>query len=163
MHEIGIDSHGCGQGRIECGDLQLKVVLYEAWQDLVLRGTETILLVDHEEMIRNMVKLGLEDLGYTVLTACDGQEGVAIYAPEKDRIDLVLLNMVLPDMGVRDCYERIIGLNSEARFIIAGVFSADHHVRAILEHSGSFGYLRKPYDIVQLSHRIRDVIERPER
>ena len=72
----------------------------------VLGGGERILVVDDEEAIREFTKAILEDYGYRVETAGDGEEGVRFYE-EVEGIDLVVLDMVMPKLGGRDVYERL--------------------------------------------------------
>ncbi|MBM3298647.1 MAG: PAS domain S-box protein, partial [Deltaproteobacteria bacterium] len=66
-------------------------------------GTETILLVDDEEFIRDLGKRILERFGYTVLTAADGKEALNLYEEEREKISLVILDLIMPKMGGKEC------------------------------------------------------------
>ncbi|MDQ1240182.1 MAG: two-component system, cell cycle sensor histidine kinase and response regulator CckA, partial [Thermodesulfobacteriota bacterium] len=75
------------------------------------RGTETILLVEDEEIVRNLGRDTLEQFGYTVIAVADGQEAVQVYEKEKDSIALVILDIIMPRMDGRQSIEELLKLN----------------------------------------------------
>lgn len=70
-------------------------------------GAETILLAEDEEAVRKLAKTVLEEFGYTVIEASDGQEAVSKFTANRDRIDLLLFDIVMPRMNGREVYEKI--------------------------------------------------------
>ncbi|MEK6779948.1 MAG: ATP-binding protein, partial [Candidatus Deferrimicrobiota bacterium] len=101
-------------------------------------GKETILLVDDEEMIRSIGRQILEIHGYSVLTAADGQEAIDLYLRERERIDLVILDMTMPHLTGADVLTRIRNLNPRARVILSsGYPSGESHLAS--------AFLPKPY------------------
>ena len=74
-------------------------------------GNGTVLLVDDEVMVLDVSAHMLEQLGYTVLKAAGGREAVAIYETDKDKVDLVILDIIMPDMDGGEAYGRIKEIN----------------------------------------------------
>ena len=72
-----------------------------------LSGSETVLFVDDEDMIIEIAEELFEQLGYKVLAARSGKEAIEIYEAHKERIDIVLLDMIMPDMSGSDTYDRM--------------------------------------------------------
>ena len=112
-------------------------------------GTETILLVDDEEAVRALGAEMLELAGYTVVTAANGREAVEIYSKNMQAISLVILDLVMPEMGGIKCLEEILGMDPEARVLIASGYSADGSTREALE-GGASGFIAKPFDLKQI-------------
>ncbi len=127
------------------------------------RGTGTILVVDDEEIIRNMLTEILQKLGYKVLLACDGQEGVEVFENNCGEIDLVILDMNMPVMGGRETFKRIKEIDPQVRALLATGFSMTKDTQDILDE-GFVGYITKPFTIQQLSEKIREIMNtRPVR
>jgi CheY-like chemotaxis protein len=121
-------------------------------------GTETILLVDDEEPIRILGAQILEEFGYTVLTAADGESGLQLYQEERDKIALVILDLIMPGMGGKRCLVELLKINPEARVAIASGYSPDGPTREILKN-GAKGFVSKPYDIRQMLNVVREVLD----
>src|SRR6266540_443790 len=78
-----------------------------------------ILFIDDEEMIRRLGRLVLERAGFEVLAAEDGTDGVEIFTRERDRIGLVVLDVMMPRMGGQEAFHRIMELDPAARILIS--------------------------------------------
>ena len=122
------------------------------------KGSGRILVVDDEEVMRLTAKAILEELGYEVVVARDGQEGLQIYQQENADFDLVLLDMVMPVMNGRDCFEAMRRHNPDVRVVLSSGFSQEEDVREMKEH-GLVGLVRKPYRSSTLSQTIHDVLQ----
>ncbi len=109
-----------------------------------LTGSGTVLVIDDEAVIRGMVRRMLEGLGWTVLLAEDGQQGLEIFRREQQRIDVVLLDMIMPRMSGRECFRAIREAAPQAQVILASGFTADHAVSDLLGE-GLAAFLKKPY------------------
>ncbi|UCG13056.1 MAG: PAS domain S-box protein [Deltaproteobacteria bacterium] len=121
-------------------------------------GTETILLVDDEELIR---ELGVElfgDAGYRVLTAADGPSALQLYRQEKDKIDLIILDLIIPGIGGGKCLEEILRINPRARVLVASGYSADDPLREAVT-SGARAHISKPYNVGQMLALVREVLD----
>jgi len=121
------------------------------------RGNETILIVDDEEIVGTVAKEMLEHLGYRVLSARSGKEGLEIFAAHRDEVDLVLLDMVMPKMGGGETFDRLRALDPDIRVILSSGYSIDGEAREILNR-GCRGFLNKPYTLQALSGKIREVL-----
>ena len=126
--------------------------------DEVMKGTETILLVDDEERVLDAARTMLEHLGYTVLVADRGEAAWALYQDNQDRIDLVILDIIMPDTGGGEVYDRIKALNPDVKVILSSGYSFNDKASEILER-GANSFIQKPYGIKDLSHKVREVID----
>lgn len=122
-------------------------------------GTETILVVDDEDPVLKVSVRALHRMGYTVLEAKGGHEAVEIYKANKDKIDLVILDMVMPDMGGGKVYDRLKAINQDIKVLLCSGYSIDGQASKILER-GCNGFLQKPFDMKELSGRIREIVEK---
>jgi two-component system CheB/CheR fusion protein len=125
-------------------------------------GTETILLVEDEEMLREPVKAILEDKGYRVITASDGVEAVETYTAHAGAIDLVILDMGLPRQGGRETLLRLRNFDPDANILLASGFF-DGALRQEMIGAGARAFLRKPYSAEQILQQARAVLDRGKR
>ncbi len=120
-------------------------------------GQETILLVDDEEVIREVGADMLGQHGYRVLTAPDGESALEIYAEGKDEIDLVIMDLSMPGMGGRQCLINLLQMDSDVRVIIASGYSFDGPVKDVVE-IGARSVIHKPYNSSELLAVIRQAL-----
>jgi signal transduction histidine kinase/ActR/RegA family two-component response regulator len=113
-------------------------------------GAETILLVDDEEMIAQVGKDMLEALGYKVLIARSGREAIDLYRMEKERIAVVILDMIMPEMGGGETYDILKESNQDIKVILTSGYSIEGQATEILRR-GCDGFLQKPFSIKELS------------
>lgn len=121
-------------------------------------GTETILLIEDEEMLRELVKTVLITKGYTVLTAEDGVHGVEMYRRHEHEISLVLSDMGLPLLSGQDVVKNIRDINPAAKVIIASGF-IDPKVKSEMSQSGIEHFIQKPYLQDELLLKVREVLD----
>jgi PAS domain S-box-containing protein len=127
-----------------------------------LRGNETILLVDDEDVIIEVTDQMLANLGYRVLTARNGQEALQVYARCENRIDIVVLDLIMPGMSGSQTYDRLKRLDPDARVLFCSGYSVDVQAAAIFE-GGVDGFIQKPFGAVKLTRKIREILEREHR
>ncbi|NQT18067.1 MAG: PAS domain S-box protein [Planctomycetes bacterium] len=120
----------------------------------VLTGTETILIIDDEPSVQQVLARMLERMGYPVLVAASGGEGLAAYAANKDKIDLILLDMLLPDMPGEEVFDRLKETSPDVRVLLSSGFSETEPAIGA-QKRGALGFLEKPYTISELSIAIR--------
>jgi two-component system, cell cycle sensor histidine kinase and response regulator CckA len=125
---------------------------------LPTRGTETVLLADDQELIRNLGRTILERYGYRVLLAEDGQAAVETYERRRDEIDLVILDLMMPRLSGRDAFQRLVRLNPAVKVLFASGYSAEHVTPE--EHEQSCGFIGKPYRPDQLVATVRAALDR---
>ncbi len=118
-----------------------------------------ILLVDDEEMIADVGQRMLNKLGYEVLVARSGQEALSIYQNHIDSIDLVVLDMVLPEMSGAEIYDRLRQMNPAAKVIISSGYGLDKDMSEILSR-GCSGFIQKPFNLRSLSETIQAVLNK---
>jgi PAS domain S-box-containing protein len=123
-------------------------------------GEETILVVDDEETIRLLVRDILEEMGYNVLSAADGNEAVELYRGRNTEIDLVLLDMTMPGMGGRETFEKLKELNPRVRAILSTGYAEDERARQMLA-MGVKAFVQKPYRIDDLASAVRRILDSP--
>jgi two-component system, cell cycle sensor histidine kinase and response regulator CckA len=124
-----------------------------------MKGTGTILLVDDEEMIIDVGSDILKNLGYSTLVARSGREAIEIYQANEDGINLVILDMIMPDMGGDETYERLKEINPEVKVLLSSGYSINGQASEIIER-GCNGFIQKPFNVKQLSLKIGDVLKR---
>ena len=107
-------------------------------------GSGCILVVDDEEIIRTTTEMTLNDMGYEVLTAVDGEDAVAIFHTKHQQIDLIILDMIMPKMGGVDTFKALRKIDPKAKIIIASGFSKDNSI-IDLKDEGLVDFIGKPY------------------
>jgi len=122
-------------------------------------GTETILLVDDEEFIRDLGRKVLIRAGYKVLTAVSGKEALDIYQKKGSEIDLIILDLIMPEMSGKECLGRLLEINSKAKILIASGYFAEGPVTAVTEGL-ALGFIAKPYNLNKLLRLVREALER---
>jgi len=125
-------------------------------EDMV-KGTEVILLVDDEDMIIKVERRMLEKLGYTPLTAGSGESAVDVYRQNQDRISLVVLDMIMPDMGGDKVYDRLKGINPRVKVLLSSGYGINRQIQELLDR-GCNGFLQKPFDMKDLSKKLREIL-----
>jgi len=113
-----------------------------------------ILVVDDEEIVRFLAMDLLKRLGYEVLSAADGREAVDIFEKEKDNIDLVLLDMVMPRLGGVETFRKIKKMDPAASIILSSGYTKDRTTRELLEE-GAAGFIQKPDKLEELAGAVR--------
>jgi signal transduction histidine kinase/ActR/RegA family two-component response regulator len=135
-----------------------KVVNAPSASEEVHKGVETILLVDDEETIFEVGIEMLQFLGYTVFSARSGKEAIAILKESDVKIDLVILDMIMPEMGGGKTFDLIKQSRPEQKVLLSSGYSISGEARQILNR-GCNGFIQKPFDIKTLSCKIRDILD----
>jgi CheY-like chemotaxis protein len=124
-----------------------------------LRGAETVLLIDDEGMILGVGSEILEKMGYQTLLARGGKEAIEVYRNAREEIDIVILDMIMPDMGGKETYAALKKINPDIKVLLSSGYSIDGQASEILEQ-GCDGFIQKPFKIRQLSQKIREILDR---
>jgi nitrogen-specific signal transduction histidine kinase/CheY-like chemotaxis protein len=127
--------------------------------EVVEKGNETVLLVDDEEMIVDVGSRLLEKLGYSVIKAGGGAEALRRYQENKDKIDMIILDMIMPDMGGSEVYEKIRKIDPEVKILLSSGYSIDGQATEILK-KGCNGFIQKPFNLKDFSKKIREVLKK---
>jgi two-component system, cell cycle sensor histidine kinase and response regulator CckA len=125
---------------------------------LGLRGTESILLVEDEESVRELIAEALKAQGYNVLVAGNGQEALALAAPANCRIEMMITDVVMPGMSGRELASRLAQSRPGMRVLFLSGYTEDaivHH--GVLDPGTAF--LQKPFSLDALACKVREVLE----
>jgi PAS domain S-box-containing protein len=124
------------------------------------RGTETVLLVEDEEVVRRLARRALETCGYTVLEAGNGEEAVALSASRAAHIDILITDVVMPKMSGRELVEHLSVTRPGLKILYMSGYTDDAVVhRGVLNEATHF--LQKPFTMRALARKIRDVLDGP--
>ncbi len=126
-------------------------------EKLVL-GHELILLVDDEQRILTVGREICKALGYSVITASSGKEAVQLYKKKKNKINLVILDMIMPEMNGLETFLELKKINPEIKVLLSTGYSIDDKAQEMLRQ-GCQGYILKPYNVIDFSHKLREVLE----
>jgi len=123
-----------------------------------VKGTETVLLVDDEEIIIDVGKAMLERLGYHVIVAESGDKAVDAVRRKPYEIDLVILDMIMPGMDGGKAFERIREIKPTMPVILSSGYAIDGQAAEIMK-KGCNGFMQKPFNISKLSQKIRKILD----
>jgi PAS domain S-box-containing protein len=123
-----------------------------------IKRSGTVLLVDDEEVILEVGQKLLEAMGYRALIARNGKEAVEVYKKNRDEIDIVLLDMLMPNMGGGEAYDRMKEINPDIKVLLSSGFSIDGEATEILKR-GCDSFIQKPFNIDELSGKIREILD----
>ena len=123
-------------------------------------GTGTVLFVDDEEMIIEVGKPMLEELGYDVLVARGGEEAIKVYEVNKGKIDLVILDMVMPRVDGGDVYNVLKKIDPNVKTLLSSGYSLDEKADTLL-NNGCSGFIQKPFNLRRLSQQIKIALTEP--
>ena len=121
-------------------------------------GTETVLLVDDEEFIRELGGRILSKAGYTVLAASNGMEALKLFAKEVSRVSLVLLDLIMPEMGGKECLRELLQIDPQAKVLVTSGYAAEVPVKECLE-TGAKGFVGKPFRMKELLRQVRKALD----
>ena len=122
------------------------------------RGTETVLVVDDEVLIAELVQDSLSRYGYTVLTATRGEEALTLYRKHAGKIAVVVLDIKMPDLDGHETFRRLRAIEPAARVIISSGYDQESDKERLLRE-GVAAFVGKPYRVEELVRTVGSVIE----
>ena len=125
----------------------------------LVKGSGTVLIVDDEHLVLDVSVSMVEKLGYTVLKAQNGKEAVDIFEAHKGKTKMVILDIIMPDMGGGEVYEKIKAIKPDIKVLLASGYSVDGQAIELLER-GCDGFIQKPFTIEELSTKIRQIMQK---
>jgi PAS domain S-box-containing protein len=128
----------------------------------IINGKGKILLVDDEKGVIEVCFEMLETLGYEVETASSGMEAIKIMDKDQSRIDLVILDMVMPGMNGLETYEAIRKICPDIRVLVSSGYSKEEELKDMIE-KGCDDFILKPFDVVMLSEKLQAVFSAMEK
>lgn len=127
--------------------------------DVPPRGTETVLVIEDDDMVRRLLRRTLEGLGYRVLMAAGGPEALAIDADHPGQIDVVLSDVVLPDISGPETVRRLLARTLRAPAILYMSGHTDHPLLRDGTLQGARNFIQKPLTRGELARKLREVID----
>ena len=116
----------------------------------MVHGSGKILVVDDEELLRDVACKLLKHLGYQVVTASDGLQACEYYEEHQREVDLVIVDMIMPKVGGAECFRNLKKINPEVRAVLSTGYSLNDTAQQLLDE-GMVGFIQKPYQLSQLS------------
>jgi len=135
-----------------------KVIREKELTRKILKGTETILLVDDEEMIIEVNQEILKTLGYNPMIARTGKQAIEILKNNKDKINMVIMDMIIPGMPGKETYDSLKKIDPKIKVLLSSGYSITGQAAEILER-GCNGFIQKPFKLRELSVKIREVLD----
>ena len=128
-------------------------------EEKMVEGSETIMLVDDEKVIRETSSTLLEHLGYNVVVAKNGQEAIKLFKPMAEDISLVILDMIMPRMSGTETFHKLKEIRSDIKIVISSGFTNNEDLTE-LRQCGLAGDIQKPYSAASLSQLLAKVLSR---
>jgi PAS domain S-box-containing protein len=125
----------------------------------IMEGNETILLVDDEALVIDVGVQLLGKLGYTVIEAKSGRDAIRIFKEQNHTIDMLILDMVMPNMGGGEVFDQIKRIDPKVKVLLSSGYSVNGQATEILKR-GCEGFIQKPFNMEDLSKKIREVLNR---
>jgi CheY-like chemotaxis protein len=122
-------------------------------------GNETILVAEDDTTIREIFSIVLQAYGYTVLLAKDGEDAIRTFMDNKDTVQLVMLDMIMPKMSGKEAYEEIKKIKPDIKTLFSSGYSADRIDKSNLLKEG-FDFIMKPVSPTDLLRKIREVLDK---
>jgi PAS domain S-box-containing protein len=126
--------------------------------EAVLTGSEMILLVDDEEMVADIAKGMLEKLGYKIVVAAGGYEAIKLLKTIRNQVDLVILDMIMPDMSGGETFNRLRAIKPDVKILLSSGYSLNGQASEIMRR-GCNGFIQKPFNVKQISRKIREILD----
>jgi CheY-like chemotaxis protein len=123
----------------------------------IQHGSGCILIIEDEEIVRATAVNILFDLGYEIITATNGEDGLEAFKANISRIDLVLLDMVMPKMNGMDCFRKIKKISPDMKIILSSGFARNTDINQLFKE-GLNDFIKKPYRRASLSTTIAKVL-----
>jgi two-component system cell cycle sensor histidine kinase/response regulator CckA len=126
--------------------------------EAVLTGSEMILLVDDEKMVADISKDMLEKLGYKIVVATGGNEAIKLLKTIRNQVDLVILDMIMPDMSGGETFNRLRAIKPDVKILLSSGYSLNGQASEIMQR-GCNGFIQKPFNMKQISRKIREILD----
>jgi CheY-like chemotaxis protein len=123
----------------------------------IRRGSEGVLLVDDEEMVRAVVRGMLEGLGYRVWVAGSGEEAIELIGSQRGKIQLVILDVIMPGLSGGEVFDSLKRSDPSVKVLLSSGYSLDGEAKKIMDR-GCDGFIQKPFSIKELSAKAGELL-----
>ncbi len=157
---IDVDSEkGCGATfNIYLPATKKEVEKEKELSEEIVMGNETVLLVDDENMVIEGCREMLTKMGYNVTIARNGKDAIEIYKENQDKIDMVIIDMIMPGLSGGETYDRLKEMNPDINVLLSSGHTINGQATEILKR-GCNGFIQKPFNINMLSMKLREILD----
>ena len=131
---------------------------FEAKIDSTPEQEKTILLIDDEEIVINISEMMLKRLGYRVLKAHNGYEGLQLFEENKSKIDLIISDLEMPKMNGKEVMDKIRKIDPQIKVMLSSGALTDADEKNVM-NKGFNGFIKKPYNMNTLYKKMAEIIE----
>ena len=121
------------------------------------KGEGGVLIVDDEDMIVSVSSRLIDKMGYTAFHASNGEEAIEVYKANMDKIDIVILDLIMPGLGGGDTFDRLKEINPDIKVLLSSGYSIDGLAQEILDR-GCNGFIQKPFRVKELSDKLMGIL-----
>jgi CheY-like chemotaxis protein len=129
----------------------------EAKLDSSSEQEKTILLIDDDQMVINIGEMMLKKLGYRVLKADSGYEGLQLFEQNKSNIDLIVSDLEMPEMNGNEVMDKLRKIDPRIKVILSSGALTDSDENTVM-NKGFSGFIKKPYNICTLSEKMEEIL-----
>ncbi|OQY59511.1 MAG: hypothetical protein B6245_06320 [Desulfobacteraceae bacterium 4572_88] len=126
----------------------------------IRKGSGSVLLVDDEDIVLDVGAEMIAEMGYDVISADSGAKAIALYGEKHERIDLVVLDLIMPGKSGSETYDELRKINPDAKVLLSSGYSIDSETSEILKKDCN-GFIQKPYNMERLSQKITEILGKP--
>ena len=120
-------------------------------------GRKTVLVVEDEPMVAEVAALMLQRLGLKVIKALSGEAALAHFRERGGKVDLVLIDMIMPGMGGDETFRRMREIDPEAKVLLSSGYSREGRAQELIK-AGCLGFLQKPYNLAELRAKLEEIL-----
>ena len=121
------------------------------------KGEGGVLIVDDEDMIVSVSSRLIDKMGYTAFHASNGEEAIEVYKANMDKIDIVILDLIMPGLSGGDTFDRLKEVNPDVKVLLSSGYSIDGQAQEILDR-GCNGFIQKPFRMKELSDKLMEIL-----
>jgi CheY-like chemotaxis protein len=125
----------------------------------VSKGSEAVLLVDDEDMVIDVGREMLGQMGYKVVVARGGKQALRLYQERRSELDLVILDLIMPDLSGGETYDAVKAIDPEVKVLLSSGYSIDGQAAEIMKR-GCDGFIQKPFNMRRLSQKMREILDK---
>lgn len=122
-------------------------------------ASNTVLVVDDEDMVLDLCAAMVEELGFRVLRASDGREALEVFRSHSGEISLIILDLTMPRMDGVEAFRELKSIRGDVRVIVSSGFS-EQEVSGRFEGDGPSGYIKKPFELGLLREKIDEALKK---
>jgi len=135
------------------------VIQEDSVDERFVKGSENILFVDDEEMVIDVGRAMLEKLGYHVVVSYNGKQAIEVIRQNAEKIDIVLLDLIMPEMDGGQTFDAIREINPTIPVILSSGYAINGQATEIMSR-GCNGFIQKPFNISELSKKVRLILDK---